>query len=310
MDNQKVSGVIYAAAAYALWGILPIYWKLINVVAPMEILAHRIVWAFGFVMFIIAVTRQWKGLKTVFEDRRQVLYAFIAAVLVTSNWGLYIWAVNSNRILDSSLGYYINPLVTVLLGVIFFKEKLDYWKGIALVIASAGVIILTVQYGKIPWVSLGLALSFGLYGAMKKLVKASSIIGLTVETAIVTPFALLFITIRQTTGQGAFGRESIAVMMLLIGAGAVTAIPLLLFAQGAKKVPMSTLGFTQYISPTLSLLLGVFLYHEVFTPVKMVSFCFIWLALVVYSIPQLRGITSKGHNSSKPSEMKKIEDAV
>jgi len=288
MRNEKKStGIIYAVAAYALWGILPIYWKLINSVFSIEILSNRIVWAFVFTVVIIVVTKQWEELKRIAKDRKQMFYISIASILIAFNWGLYIWAVNSDKIVDSSLGYYINPLFSVALGVVIFKEKLSYWQKVALSIAFIGVIIKTLQYGKIPWISLGLAISFALYGAVKKYVRASSIVGLTLETTMLTPVAVAYIALRQFSGVGAFEREGVVVILLLIGSGVVTAVPLLLFASGAKRLPMSVLGFTQYISPTISLLIGIFVYHEDFTAVDMAGFGFIWLALAIYSVSQM-----------------------
>ncbi|EKQ54388.1 MULTISPECIES: EamA family transporter RarD [unclassified Clostridium] len=295
MRSEKTIGVIYAVAAYTLWGILPVYWKLIDSVFSMEILSNRIVWAFVFTIVIIGVTKQWEKLKLIAKDKKQMLYIFIASILIAFNWGLYIWAVNSDKIVDASLGYYINPLFAVALGVVIFKEKLSFSQGGALFIAYIGVIIKTLQYGKIPWISLGLAISFALYSATKKSIKANSIVGLTLETTMLTPAALAYIAARQFSGVGAFQKEGVAVIILLIGAGVVTAVPLLLFASGARRLPMSVLGFTQYISPTISLLIGIFVYHEGFTAVDMIGFCFIWAALAIYSISQMRGVRSKNY---------------
>lgn len=295
MHNEKTIGVIYAVAAYTLWGILPIYWKLINSVFSIEILSNRIVWAFVFTIVIIGVTKQWEELKHIAKDKKQMLFIFIASILIAFNWGLYIWAVNSDKIVDASLGYYINPLLAVALGVIIFKEKLSYWQGGALFIASIGVVIKTLQYGKIPWISLGLAISFAFYGATKKSIKANSIVGLTLETTMLTPVALAYIAARQFSGMGAFQNERLVVIILLIGAGVVTAVPLLLFASGARRLPMSVIGFTQYIAPTISLFIGIFVYHESFTAVDMIGFCFIWVALTIYSISQIRGVRSNNY---------------
>jgi rarD protein len=300
MRNEKTAGIIYAVAAYTLWGILPVYWKLVDSVFSIEILANRIIWAFAFTVLIIAVTKQWGELKLIVKDHKQIFNIFLASILIAINWGLYIWAVNSGRIVDSSLGYYINPLLAVALGVFIYKEKLSYWAGASLVIASIGVIIKTVQYGKIPWISLGLAISFALYGAIKKSVKATSIVGLTLETIMLTPFAAAYVIYRQASGLGAFRTEGTAVILLLIGAGVVTAVPLLLFASGAKRLPLSLIGFTQYISPTISLLIGVFVYHEVFTAVDMIAFCFIWAALAIYSFSQM-GLAKSLRNAEQAS---------
>ncbi|BCN31867.1 EamA family transporter RarD [Anaeromicropila herbilytica] len=295
MQNEKKIGVIYAVIAYTLWGILPLYWKLVDSVFSMEILANRIVWAFAFTIVIIGVIKQWEELKCIVKNKKQMLYILIASILIAFNWGLYIWAVNSDKIVDASLGYYINPLLAVALGVIIFKEKLSLLQGGALFVAFIGVMIKTIQYGRIPWISLGLAISFALYGATKKSIKANSIVGLTLETTMLTPVALLYIASRQLNGVSAFQTEGLAVNLLLIGAGVVTAIPLLLFASGARRLPMSLIGFTQYISPTISLFIGVFVYHESFTAVDMISFCFIWCALAIYSISQIRIVSSKNY---------------
>jgi chloramphenicol-sensitive protein RarD len=295
MRNEKNTGVIYAALAYTLWGILPLYWKLVDSVFSMEILANRIVWAFAFTIIIVGLTKQWGELKSIVKNKKQMYYILVASILIAFNWGLYIWAVNSDKIVDASLGYYINPLLAVALGVIIFKEKLSFSQGGALLVASIGVIIKTIQYGKIPWISLGLAISFALYGAAKKSIKANSIVGLTLETTMLTPVALIYIASRHLNGVGAFQTEGVVVNLLLIGAGVVTAIPLLLFASGARRLPLSILGFTQYISPTISLLIGIFVYKEGFTTVDMISFCFIWSALAIYSISQVRRVRSKDY---------------
>jgi chloramphenicol-sensitive protein RarD len=287
MRNEKTTGVLYAVTAYVLWGILPVYWKFVGSVSSIEILSNRIVWAFVFTILIIIVTKQWNELKFIAKDKKQMFYIFIASILIAINWGLYIWAVNSDKIVDASLGYYINPLLAVALGVVIFKEKLSYWTGAALTIALIGVIIKTVQYGKIPWISLGLAISFGLYGAIKKSVKANSIVGLTLETAMLTPIAAAYIVSRQVSGVSAFNTEGKLVIIMLIGAGVVTAIPLLLFASSARRLPLSLIGFTQYISPTISLIIGIFVYNEGFTTVDMIAFGFIWAALIVYSFSQI-----------------------
>ena len=287
MDRKKTTGVLQAMAAYGLWGILPIYWKLIDRVFSMEILANRIVWAFVFTVVIVTVTRQWAQVRRILKDRKTMLSICIASILIAFNWGLYIWAVNSDRIVDASLGYYINPLLAVALGVILFKEKLNRWTAAALAIALIGVVIKTVQYGKVPWVSLGLAVSFALYGAMKKTIAVSSILGLTLETAMLVPVAAIYLGMRQAGGQSALGTQPVWVALLLMGAGVVTAIPLLLFASATRRLPLSLIGFTQYISPTLSLLIGVTIYRENFTAVDLTAFCFIWIALGVYTMSQV-----------------------
>lgn len=286
MKSEKSTGVAFAIAAYAIWGVLPIYWKLLLSVPSLEVLSHRVIWSFVFVTCLILLSRQWGEVRKVLADRRQVTYLLFASFMITINWGFFIWAIQNGHVLDSSLGYYINPLIAVLLGVLVFKEKLNRWQLIAIGSALIGVVILVVEFGRFPWVSFVLAITFALYGALKKAIRTASIISLAIETAIILPIALGYVLFRQAGGQGALGGESTAVTLLLLGAGAITAIPLLLFAEGAKRIPLATLGFTQYIAPTLMFILGVFVYHEAFKLVNAISFGFIWLAVLIYSISQ------------------------
>ncbi|SMC23397.1 chloramphenicol-sensitive protein RarD [Clostridium acidisoli DSM 12555] len=287
MNNRNTAGVIYAIAAYLVWGILPIYWKLLDNVFPMEVLAHRIVWSLVFMCIVITVTKQWDEFKHIIKDKRQMLYIFIASIMITINYGVYIWAINSNKIIEASLGYYINPLLAVLLGIIIFKEKVNFLTGTALIVALVGVLIKAIQYGKIPWISLSLAVSFALYGAIKKSVSVSPTVGITLEVAMITPFALIYIGLRNISGVGAFNTQGASIIFLLMGSGVATAVPLLLFASGAKRIPLSLIGFTQYICPTIVLLIGIFMYNEGFTTIDMIAFGFIWLAIVIYSFSQV-----------------------
>ena len=286
MKHKRSSGVTYAIAAYAIWGVLPVYWKLLGSVPSLEVLAHRVTWSFVFVTGLILLSRQWGEVRRVFADRRQLGYLGLASIMITVNWGLFIWAIQNGHVLDSSLGYYINPLIAVLLGVLLFKERLNRWQLIAIGFALAGVAILVVKLGRFPWISFALALTFAIYGALKKTIRVTSIVSLAVETAIILPAAVGFILFRQMSSQGALGSGSATISLLLIAAGAVTAIPLLLFAEGARRIPLATLGFTQYISPTLMFILGVFVYHEAFEWVNAISFGLIWLAVLIYSISQ------------------------
>jgi chloramphenicol-sensitive protein RarD len=296
MPSSTKIGVIYASLAYTLWGVLPLYWKVIDNIPSMEILAHRIFWAFIFVGAILIRNNQWKEAIVVIKNRRNLLLITLAAITITINWGSYIWAVNSGHIVESSLGYYMNPLIVVFFGVVFLKEKLTPSQTAALILAAIGVIILTVNYGKVPWISIILAVSFALYGLLKKLTNVSSMVSLALETAIITPFTLIYIASRQMSGTGALGNVTVGQTILLICAGAVTAVPLLLFAKGAKRIPLATLGFTQYISPTISLIMGIFLFHEKFTIVHLISFGFIWFSLLIYSISQTKLVKKTQQN--------------
>ena len=282
--NKKHNGVFQVAMSYAIWGILPLYWKTLKMIPSDQIIAHRIIWSFVFVAILLAVTKGFGNLRSTLKNGRDMVIITAAAILIAVNWYTYIWAVNSNHILESSMGYYINPLMSVLLGVAVLKEKLDIYSYIAFFMAAAGIIIITLKYGQIPWVALLMALTFALYGLLKKLVKASATIGLALETSILAPFAVAYILWTERVGTGALSKLPLPILLVLLCAGLVTATPLLLFASGAKNVELSTLGFLQYISPTISLFLGIFLYKEKFTAVEAVSFGLIWTGLLIFSL--------------------------
>jgi len=291
-SNQSALGVGYVTGAYLLWGILPVYWKLLQNVPPVQILAHRIVWAFGFLLALLLVTGKFVAFCNeavqIARQPRKMATVFVVAVILNLNWLTYIWAVNNDHIVQTSLGYYINPLVSVMLGVIVLKERLSMWQLIAFLLAAAGVLNLTVQYGAFPWVAMVLAVTFGLYGLFKKMVNIGSITGLTLETLLTCTFAMPYLAYVIHTGSSSFGFSLAPVNLLLMGAGAVTAIPLVLFAAGTKRLPLVTVGFLQYISPTMTLLLGVMVYHEPFTRGHLLSFGLIWVGLLLFSLSQTR----------------------
>ncbi|MFS0673245.1 EamA family transporter RarD [Ornithinibacillus sp. 179-J 7C1 HS] len=278
-------GVLYAAFAYVVWGLLPIYWKIIDDVPAGEILAHRIIWSFIFMIVVVLVMRKWRGFIKecirIMKDKKKLISITLASVVISLNWLIYIWAVNSDHVLQASLGYYINPLVSILLAIIVLKEKLTKSQTVSVILAGIGVLYLTISYGVFPWVSLVLAFSFALYGLFKKMVDIPAMYGLTIETMIVTPIALIylgFIPVHSFSVQNITSTEN----LFLIGAGAMTAIPLLLFSSGAKRIPLAMVGILQYIAPTLMLFIGVFMYHETFTTEHLIAFSFIWVALVIY----------------------------
>lgn len=285
--KSEREGVVYAALSYVMWGVVPIYWKLIQQVSSGEILAHRIFWSFIFMLLLLWVTKKWHAyrefLKEIVKQPKMFWSLFIASVLVSGNWGIFIWAVNEGKILETSLGYYINPLISVLLGVVVLKERLSSAQMIAFVLAGIGVLTLTLHFGAIPWVSLSLAMTFGLYGLAKKMIKVESAIGLTIETMVIAPFALLYLLYLMFQSETQFF-TSPSTSLLLMGGGIVTALPLLFFAKGAQKVSLSMLGILQYIGPTLSLMIGVFIYHETFTKAHLFSFILIWSALIIYTL--------------------------
>jgi chloramphenicol-sensitive protein RarD len=285
-------GVISAAWSYLIWGLLPIYWKLVDVVSSEEILANRVVWSFVFMIVLLALTKKISRLKDTLQqlwtNKKQLVALILASLLISCNWFVYIWAVNSDHMIEASLGYYINPLVSVLLGLIILKEKLNIPQIASLVLATIGVLVLTLNYGSFPWISITLAVSFGLYGLAKKMIKLDSAIGLTLETMIVTPLGVIYMFYLVVQGNSSFFAISPTIDLLLIGAGAATATPLLFFAIGAQKIPLSTLGFLQYIAPTISLILGVFVYGEHFSKSHLLAFVFIWSALTIYSVSKTK----------------------
>lgn len=301
MENERL-GVFYTVLAYVLWGILPIYWKWLVEVPSDEILANRVFWSFIFMIILLTLTHKVKDLKNtvqMFKNERKQAFALIgASFLITGNWFIYIWAVNSEHVVDASLGYYINPLVSVLLGIIFLKERLTITEITSFILAAIGVCVLTFSYGTFPWVAFALALSFGIYGLLKKLINVDSAIGLTLETFSVTPLALGYMIYLFFKGQSSFLMGSITTDLLLIGAGAMTALPLLYFAKGAKVIPMFMIGILQYIAPTMMLIIGVLLYDEPFTTAHLISFLFIWSALFLFTFSKIRTHIN-GHKKEK-----------
>lgn len=291
MNEYKI-GIWYGIAAYTAWGFLPLYWKILYHVPAGEILAHRIVWSFVFVFLLIITTGKWKIFvnewKNLFVHWKTGLSLLVASLFVTGNWFIYIWAINHGHVIESSLGYYINPLVSVLLGVFVLKEKLNFWQIVSFCLAGVGVLILTIKYGSFPWIALSLALTFALYGLAKKLIKLSAMFSLAFETMFVTPIALLFILTLQFKGVGSFGTITLTTILLLMGAGIATALPLLWFADAAKRIPLSMLGFLQYIAPTIMLVLGIALFHEHFTTLHFIGFLFIWIALLIFTFSKTK----------------------
>ncbi|HJV52076.1 MAG TPA: EamA family transporter RarD, partial [Noviherbaspirillum sp.] len=250
-------GMLYAAAAYAAWGLFPVYFKALQSIAPTEILMHRMLWSLLFLAAVIAWRRQWAWLGDVMR-RPKVLAGFTAsALLLSSNWFIYIWAVNDGRVVDASLGYFINPLFNVLLGFLLLRERLRPVQWTAVALAAAGVAWLTWQGGQLPWVALALAVTFGLYGLLRKTAALGALEGLALETLLLFPLALAYLVVLTVQGRNGFAHAPLSLQLLLAAAGPITAIPLLLFAAGARRIPLSVLGLLQYIGPTLQLLLGV-----------------------------------------------------
>jgi chloramphenicol-sensitive protein RarD len=280
-------GIWYAVGAYTLWGVFPIYIKLLQAVPPVEILSHRVIWSLVFVIGLLAIQRRWSWLRTVAANPA-LLGRFVAtATVVTMNWGVYIWSINSDRVVDASLGYFINPLVNVLLGALVLRERMRPMQWASVSIAALGVAWLTVQAGTLPWIGLVLAVSFATYGLLRKTASLGAVEGLTLETAILFPLAFGYLLWLGANGQNSFVETSTGMRTLLVLAGPVTAVPLLLFAAGARRIPFSLLGLLQYIGPSIQLVLGVWLYHEPFAPAKAAGYALIWAALALYTAESL-----------------------
>ena len=277
-------GILAGIGAYILWGLFPIYWRLLEEVPAIEILANRMVWSFAFVAILLTVQKDWHWLREVSRNRKTMLTYTLAAILLSVNWFTYIWAVNAGYVVEASLGYFINPLVNFLLGVIFLGEKLRGGQVAAVVLAGLGVVYLTVSYGSLPWISLVLAFTFGMYGLIKKTARLESMHGFSLETMVLFLPALFSLLYRESSGVGTFVQLGAVVTLLLVLSGPVTSIPLLLFGYSARRIPLSMLGFIQYIAPTLQFLLGVFVFAEPFPPARMVGFSIIWMALLVYTL--------------------------
>lgn len=278
------TGILYALLAYIIWGLLPLYIKSLHGIAPLEILLHRMVWSLVFLGAILAIRRHWGWLRAVWSDRRLLLGFVASAALLCGNWFLYIWAVSNDRVVDASLGYFINPLFSVLLGVVFLRERLRpaQWASIAL--AGAGVVWLTFAAGHLPWIALALAATFGGYGLLRKTAALGTLEGLSLETLLLFPFAVAALGWMFSTGQAGFPDASPGVQFLVAMAGPVTAVPLLFFAAAARRIPLSLLGLLQYTGPTLQLLLGVWLYHEPFPADKQLGYAMIWVSLALYAL--------------------------
>ncbi|ABB38151.1 RarD protein, DMT superfamily transporter [Oleidesulfovibrio alaskensis G20] len=280
--KNPVAGGLAAVGAFVLWGLLPLYWKMLHSVPPLEVLGHRIVWSLVFVAVLMQVTRRWDELRRAVSSVRNMAVMAVAGVLVGGNWFLYIWAVNNGRVLETSLGYYITPLLNVLMGCVLLGEQLSKGQKAALVLAAAGVAVQLTMLGRLPWVALVLAGSFSVYGLLRKTANVESVPGLFFETAVLTPVVLVYLVWLDGNG-GAFGHAGTAVSLLLAGAGVCTSVPLLLFAFAARRMHLGTVGILQYIAPTIAFMLGVFVFDEPFSAGRLISFCFIWLAVAIYS---------------------------
>jgi chloramphenicol-sensitive protein RarD len=287
VDERRL-GVVCGLSAYALWGLFPLYFPLLEPAGGLEIVAHRVLWSLLFVGILLTALRRWAHVRALVTDRRRLLVLLGAAVLIAANWLVFVYGVNSGHVVETSLGYFVNPLVSVLLGVVVFGERLRRLQWVAVGIAAVAVVVLTVDYGRPPWIALALALTFGLYGLMKKLVRTEAAPGLFVETALVALPAAAVLGIAHSAGDGTFGNAGAGHALLLVSSGIATAIPLLLFAAAARRIPLSTVGLLQYLTPSMQLAIGVFVYGEPMPPARLAGFAIVWVALAVFTADTLR----------------------
>jgi chloramphenicol-sensitive protein RarD len=283
--TERREGLVYGVLAYALWGVVAAYWKLLAEVGPLELLAHRALWGMGAFAILVAITGRIAALAAALRDPRVVGVMLGSATLLAVNWGVFVWATVRGHLLDASLGYFINPLISVTLGTLLLRERLARLQWIAIAMAAAGVAILTVRVGRVPWVALVLAGSFGLYGLVRKTANVDALIGSTIETVWMVPLALGYVS--ALGDGGAFGRADAATHALLVGTGVITAVPLVLFTSAARRLPLSTVGFLQYLAPTGQFLLAVFAYGEPVAADRLLAFAMIWAGLVAFSLDRV-----------------------
>ena len=292
--RETAAGVLYAGGAFLIWGLSPLYWKAMQRVPALEIVTHRVVWSFVFLMGLILIQHRWAEFKEILKTPRTLLILALTTLLVSCNWLLYIWAVNAGYMLQASLGYYINPLVNVLLGMVFLRERLRRPQALAVLLACAAVVFRTVSHGELPWIALTLALTFGAYGLIRKVAPVGSLVGLTVETLILTLPGIAYLALLDSRAEGVLFNDSRSMDALLVGTGVFTAVPLLCFNLGARRIHLSTLGLMQYIAPSGMFLLAVIVYGEPFTAAQGWTFLMIWTALGIYSVDSLRAYRRAG----------------
>ncbi len=287
MVSENRRGFWYGFAAYFTWGLFPLYWVLLEPAGATEVLGHRIVWSVLTMALLVALLRVWRKIRLIVADRRRLGLIAIGSVLIAVNWAVFIWGVTNGHVVETSLGYFINPLILIFLGVAIMGEQLRLVQWIAIVIATVAVVQLTFDYGRPPWVALALAFSFGTYGLMKKKADVGAVEGLAIETMILAPVALGYLVFLHADGSGTFGREGLLHALLIAGSGVVTAIPLLLFGGAATRVPMTTLGMLQYVAPIMHFVLGLMVFGEQMTPARWVGFGLVWCALAIITVESL-----------------------
>jgi chloramphenicol-sensitive protein RarD len=281
-------GFLYGLAAYTSWGLFPLYWPLLDPTPAIQILAHRMVWSLVFIVALLAVRRRWAFVAELRHDPKRAGLLALAGVLISVNWGVYIWATNAGYVVEASLGYFIIPLVNISLGVLIFKEQLQRTQWMAVAVGAAAVLVIAIGYGQVPWIGLSLAASFGGYGLVKKVARTPAVESLAVETSVIALPAIGYLLFANARGYGSFGHVSVGMDLLLISSGIVTGVPLLFFAAAARRVPLSVMGMLQYITPVLQFLIGIFVRHESLSGSELAGFALVWLALAILGIGELR----------------------
>lgn len=297
MDERR-AGTAAGLSAYLLWGCFPLYFPLLEPAGGVEIVAHRVVWSLLFVALLLTVLRRWGLVRAAVTDRRTLLVLAGASALIAANWLVFVYGVNSGHVVETSLGYFVNPLVSVLLGVVVFSERLRPLQWTAVGLAAVAVLVLTVDYGRPPWIALTLAATFGAYGLLKKLVRVEAAPGLLVETLVALLPALVVLGVLHATGRGTAGSEGAGHLLLLMASGVATAVPLLLFAAAARRIPLSTVGLLQYVTPLMQLAIGVFVYSEPMPPARLAGFAIVWAALAVFTVDSLRSARAAGRRAA------------
>jgi len=277
-------GIWLGIGTYTIWGLFPIYWKWLQHVDALELIAHRIGWSFIIMLVVMTLTNRWDKFRQQTTSPKLRWTFLLIAILIGVNWLVYVWAVNAGFIVEASLGYFINPLVSVTLGVVFLKERLRPWQWVPVGLAALGVIYLTLQLGALPWISLTLAFTFGIYGLLKKVTPLGPIQGMTLETGILFPVALGWLIFTQVRGDGAFMHTGLLPDLLMVGAGVVTTVPLLMFAAAAQAIPLSMIGILQYLAPTGQFLIGVLVFGESLSTQKLLGFSLVWLGLIIFAV--------------------------
>ena len=293
MSEERL-GIVMGLSSYLLWGLFPLFFPLLKPATAVEILAHRVLWTLVFVVIALLVRRRWVWLRAIVRDRRRLMILTVASLVIAVNWGVYIWAVNHDHVVEAALGYYINPLVTVLLGVVVLRERLRSVQWAAVALATCAVVALTVDLGRPPWIALVLAFSFATYGLMKNKVRMPALESLGVETAMLAIPAAVVLGWIETGGHGIFGTDQVRLSLLLISLGVITAVPLLLFGAAASRVPLSTMGLMQYLTPTLQFVIGLAVAREVMSTGRWVGFSIVWLALIIFTADSLRTVGARG----------------